>query len=375
MRAREILGRRFLIEADLSKGAKFVLNDKKVVANVADMLRTDQTVPPTLRTSFRRMKDIDVATWFVEQLDDLERKGVGGVIFSRDGKNHFWIARTYGNGGSIWEDIKGEYPEAMRDYMILKNRNLLDPKHNDVQKFKGVKDLHRYMVVHYEQMLTDLRKDAELAAFIKNKRSVRVVDNDDYSIYLLQNRGAACAFGKGATYCTANSREDYNWKSYSAKAAIFGLVPKQPKPITGISAYDQAKMNGVPEKYQFDAGSGSLHDVLDRPADPTDFKERFPYFFTDLIKGLKEHKKEIEEPEEEPGIDKLKYNVDKEIALIRTNLSRYITDKVRPKPKADGEEPESPEAGPVTTPVANVANTEPVEEPIVPHQVPRNFAQ
>jgi len=367
MRALEILGKSFLLEADLTKGAKFVLNDKKVVANVADMLRMDNTLPQAQRIKFRRLPDMEVATWFVQQLDNMEKQGLGGVIFSRDGKNHFWIAKSYGNGGELWEDIEGEYPEAMRDYTILKNRNMLDPKHSDIQKFRGVKELHRYMVVHYEEMLKDLRKDAELASLIKNKRSVQIVDNDDYGIWLLQNRGAACAFGKGATYCTANSRTDVNWKSYSAAASIFGMVPKIQAEISGASENPEhsraGALTGLKEKFQFDAGSRSFKDPLDKQVSPTLIHERFPYLWTDLVKGIKEHKAEIEEPEIEAGVDKLKYNIDKEIGLLKTNLAQYWTDKVRPKPKPEGEEGETLEIVPDTVP-----STEP--EILLPPQQP-----
>lgn len=349
MRAREII----LLE-NLTKGAKNVLADKKLVAGIAAAVRDDHTAPKEIRKD-RKKSDLDIATWFLTELDKLDAQGLGGVISVRDGKNHMWIARGYANGSDIWEDIAGEYPEAIRDFTVLRNRNLLDDRHKEITKYRGVKDLHRYMVVHYENMLKDLRKDAELNAIIKNKRSILVVDEPEYKIWLLQNRGAACAFGKGATYCTANSRDPSMWNSYSVRSAIFGMVPTEKKTYTGTSALTGAKEHDLPEKFQFDAGTSQFKNPLDRQVNYEEIQQRFPYLWADLSKGLKDHKAEIEEPEKEDGVEKRVYNVDDEIKKLKTGLANYWTDKKRPKPK-DAEEPdtapETPAAPPAEPPKA-----------------------
>jgi hypothetical protein len=342
MKAREIL----LLE-NQTKGARNVLNDKRLVAGIAAAIRDDHTAPREIRKD-RTKSDLDLATWFVDQLDSLDSRGLGGVVSVRDGKNHMWIAKGYAAGNDIWEDIAGEYPEAIRDFMILKNRNMLDERHSDLMKFRGVKDLHRYMVVHYEKLLGDLRKDAELSSIIKNKRAVLVVDQPEYKIWLLQNRGAACAFGKGATYCTANSRDSTMWNSYSSKSAIFGMVPTEKKTYSG-SALPGGKYQDLPEKFQFDAGSHSFRNPLDHQMNSEEIKERFPYLLSDLIKGLNDNREDIEDPKAQEGVETKVYNVADEIRKLKTGLATFWTNEQRPKAKEPTSEPtEEPKTTPTT---------------------------
>lgn len=336
-----------------TSGARNVLANKQLVSRIADHIRFDRTVPANIRRD-RTKTDLDLATWFVNELDRIEAAGVHGVVSVRDGKNHMWIAKCYANGNDLWEDITGEYPETIRDFMLLKNRNLLDPNHKEITQYNGVKNLHRYLVTHYSDMLEDLRKDAVLNAIIKNKRSTLIVDNPDYKIWLLQNRGAACAFGKGATFCTASSTDPGNWERYSRAGAIFGMVPSEQRSYTGTDAFGKPQKE-LPEKFQFDAPSHQFKNPLDKQVSAEDIKERFPYLYTDLVAGLRAHKNEIENPKEETGIEKKVYDVDKEIEKLTTNLAQYWTDKKRPaKKETPAEEPPVPGETPPTPPAAQV---------------------
>jgi len=310
-----------------TSGAKNVLANKQLVSRIADHIRFDRTVPTNIRRD-RTKTDLDLATWFVNELDKIDAAGVHGVISVRDGKNHMWLAKCYANGNDLWEDITGEYPETIRDFMLLRNRNLLDANHKELTQYNGVKNLHRYLVTHYDNILKDLRKDAVLNAIIKNKRSILVVDNPDYKIWLLQNRGAACAFGKGATFCTASSTDPGNWERYSKAGAIFGMVPAEQRSYTGTDAFGKPQKE-LPEKFQFDAASYQFKNPLDMQVSAEQIKERFPYLYTDLVAGLRAHKNEIEAPREESGIEKKVYDVEAEIQKLN-KLSSYWTDKKRP---------------------------------------------
>jgi len=339
MKIKDLFESRQLLTENFSRGAQNVLKNKNLVMGIANQLRDDHTIDPKLSRQFRRMSDEECATWFVEQLDRMERAGIDGTVYGRDGQHHMWVANNYSKGGDLWEDIEGELPEAMRDYTILKNRNLLDDRHADYQLFKGVKELHRYMVQHYSRVLDEVRKDAAKAALIKNRRSILVVDNEDYRIYMLQNRAAAIAFGKGATFCTASTTTDQWWKSYSSRGPIFGLQPKtEPKPnTTGMAALGDT----IVEKYQFDGGSGSFMNNMDRREDAEGIKERFPYLWYDLQNGIKQNSSEIEKPDDEPGVEKVSYNVQKAIDGLKNGLRQYWTEEKRPavKPAAEPEVP------------------------------------
>lgn len=339
----ELFHRPLLLEdgPPLTKGAKNILADKGLIAKIADQLKDDFTVPSADRKVFRKQSDEQIAEWFVRKLDAMERRGVGGVIYGRDGQFHLWAAINYGNGTDSWEDVEGIMPGSLRDFVILKNRNLLDARHSDIQKFKGVGVLSRYIMHHYNDELKDIRKDAELAYLMKGARSVKLADNEDYRLYLLQNRGAACAFGKGATWCTANSHTDYNWKRYSGQnpdtkgAAVIGLVVKPEK----RAAHPDVK---IEEKYQFDAGEwGSFKDPGNRDVSPRLINEVFPYLLSDLIKGLQNNQMAIENPRGPNDPDNLElvpYDVAEEIEKLKTKLSHYWTDQVRPVKKEKPEE-------------------------------------
>ena len=337
---------------NLTKGSANVLANKGLVANVAAALRDDFSVPSQLQVKFRKAPDLEVTTWFLEQLDRIERQGYEGIVFGRNGQYNMWIATTYAAGNDIWEDIEGEMGPALRDFTILKNRNMLDPRHADVGKYKGVKALHRYMVQHYATALQDVRQTAAMAALLKSARSVLLADTPEYKLYYLQNRPAAIAWGKGATFCTANSNSDYNFKAYSSKAPLLGLLPKaDPKPDT------TGRLGGktFQEKFQFDASndprSANFRDNLDQQVDPRLIRERFPYLWDDLERGWTNNTNEIEEPTEEEGVQKLQYNARNELQKLHRNLAPYWTNEKRPVEKPPAETPQD-QIAPPTAPQA-----------------------
>jgi hypothetical protein len=340
---RELFERKFFLAENVSAGSQNVLSNKKLVESIAGALRSDFSVPMELKIKFRRMKDEDVAKWFCEQLDRIERQGYDGVVFGRNGQFNLWIANNYAQGADIWEDIEGEMGPALRDFVILKNRNMLEQGHNDVQRYKGVKALHRYMVQHYADALAEVRQTAAMASMLKSARSVLLADTPEYKLYYLQNRPAAVAWGKGATFCTANSNSDHNFKAYSKKAPLFGLLPKgEPKQDTS------GRLGGktFQEKFQFDASdhaaSANFRNNLDHQVPPKEIQERFPYLWDDLSKGISANASEFAEPSEEPGVQKLQYDPNKELDKLRQNLSSYWTKEKRPveePPSIEGDTP------------------------------------
>jgi hypothetical protein len=345
----ELFHRSFLLEdgPPLTKGAKNVLANETLVDNIAKHLKADWSVSREDKNTFRRKSDKEIAEWFVRKLDEMERQGVGGVIYGREGQYHLWAAINYADFKDTWEDIQGIMPGALRDFTILKNRSLLQSAHIDIQEFKGPSVLARYMLHHYQETLTKIRKDAELAALTKDARSVKLVDNEDYRLYLAQNRGAACKFGKGATWCTANSHSDTNWKRYSGQergtvgGAIIVLITNPEK----SNQYQDLKID---KKYQFDGGEyGSFKDPENRDASSSVIKQAFPYLWDDLQKGLRANKQEIESPprsEKDPDIlELIAYDVEEEIRKLESKLSRYWTDKVRPTGKQSTDDKEEPD--------------------------------
>ena len=335
-------------EVALTKGSQRVMNDKKLVAALADAVRDDAqsnpaAFPPGSKRNFQNAEDEAVARWFLENIDRIEREGYEGVVYSRDGVNSDWIVRRYIAGSHSWEDLTGVMNMNLNDWYQLKNRNMLDANHKDLPKFNSVRDVGYYMTTHYKAQLEKVRDAAKNAARNKMAKSLKLVDNDDYRIYTTLNRAAGCALGLGTQWCTANSNYGGHFHSYSSRAMLFQIFP-----YTGETDEDGKKVLADNEKYQFDAGGPNFMDITDRPVRPEVVREKFPYLFSDLSKALQTNKAKMEKGFEELSNDPTlqgedfkikKYEIDDEIQKLHKFVDRgYMTDEVRPS-KTSAEEP------------------------------------
>jgi hypothetical protein len=352
----------FLIEdAALTKGSQRVMNDKKLVAALADAVRDDAqsnppAFPPGSKNNFKKASDEAVAHWFLENIDRIEREGYDDVIYSRDGVNSDWIVRRYIAGSHSWEDLTGVMNMNLNDWYQLKNRNMLDANHKDLPKFNSVRDLGYYMTTHYKNQLDSVRDAAKNAARNKKQKNVKLVDNKDYRIYTTLNRAAGCALGLGTQWCTANSKYDGHFHSYSKNAMLFQMFP-----YTDKKSEDGKPLLSEDEKYQFDAGGPNFMDATDRPANAENIRTRYPYIFSDLTKALHANKSKFEKTFAELSADpsmqepdfKIKtYEIDEEIQKLHKFLGKYFTEEERPSKSADAAVGDIPQVGdaPATSP-------------------------
>ena len=343
----------------LTKGSQRALNDKNLVLNLADAIRDDArshpaAFPPGFNRTSQKAPDQQLAEWFLENIDKIEREGYDGIIYSRDGVNSEWIARRYIAGSHNWEDLTGVMNMNLCDWYLLKNRNMLDPNHKDLPKFNSVRDVGYYMTTHYKDKLEKLRDASKNAARNKMAKSIKLIDNDDYRVYTTLNRAAGCALGLGTQWCTANSASGMHYRSYSNRAMLFQLFPyvkekdKEGK-LTNVKDEDGKKELDQNEKYQFDAGGPNFMDVTDRPASAKVVSEKFPFLFTDLASALKEKKPQMEKAfadlSQDPTLQaddfKIKtYEIDDEIEKLHEFVDRgYFTNQVRKKEKPADELP------------------------------------
>lgn len=345
--------------AALTKGSQRVMNDKNMVANLADAIRDDArshpiAFPPGSARTFQKTPDEQLAQWFLENLDKIEKEGYEGTVYSRDGVNSEWIVRRYIAGSHSWEDITGVMNMNLRDWYLLKNRNELDINHKDLPKFNSVRDVGYYMTTHYKDKLEKYRDAAKNAARNKMAKSVKLIDNDDYRVYTTLNRAAGCLLGLGTRWCTANSNYGENFHSYSNRAMLFQLFPyakETDKDGNQVIKKDEEgkKLLDPNEKYQFDAGGPSFMNVTDSPVSAKTVSTKFPYLFTDLVKALKDNKGKMEqafkELSQDPSLQgkdyKIKtYEIGDEIRKLHKFVDRgYFTDKVRPRSVSSHEAP------------------------------------
>lgn len=339
------------LNENLSKGSSTVLTNKKLVAAVADALRDDAMMSPNFffgqAKAVQKMDDETATKWFLEQIDKMEQQGYQGVVFSRDGRNNLWIAQNYAALRDTWEDITGKMQSVLFDFYLLKNRDMLDPNHVDIMKFKSIRELGMHMVTHYSNQLEQLRRDKINEAKFKLARAAKIVGNDEYDIYVVLNRLGAQKLARGALWCTGMTNTDVHFKSYSSRAMLFNLFPKQTDQVELTK--DGKKITGQ-EKYQFDAGGPYFMDIADRPVNKELMKEKFPYLYDDLVNGLSASKAKLEElmdgMSDDPTLNAdsdsktLNYDVDAEIQKLGKFLqSGHMQDTPRPPPEA--QEPEA----------------------------------
>ena len=328
-----------LESVSLTKGSQRVLNDKKLVPELADAVRDDaqsnpSAFPSGAKKNFQKATDEDVARWFLENIDTIEREGYEGNIYSRDGVNNDWIVRRYIASSHSWEDLTGVMNMNLNDWYLLKNRGLLDDNHKDIPKFKSVRDIGYYMTTHYKDELEKARDAVRNANRNKMAKSLKLVDNDDYRIYTTLNRAAGCLLGLGTQWCTANSNSGTYFHRYSNNAMLFQLFP-----YTSEKDENGKKIMHANEKYQFDAGGPNFMDVTDTRVPARVVLAKFPYLYADLTDALNKNKSKIEkyinEMKADPSLQgddyRVKdYNVSEEIKKLGVFISNgYMQDTPR----------------------------------------------
>ena len=285
----------------LTKGSRNVLANKNLVASVAAALRDDIAGSPGefggKARELSKATDENLVIWFLSELDRMEKEGYEGIISTRDGVNNLWIAQRYAAYNDSWEDITGKLQPAMRNFYILKNRTevnpttgvaapILEPKHAEINRYRGVKDLNGYLVTHYADKLASLLAVALEAAQRKQAKSIKLIDNDDYTIYCPLNRAAATMLGKGSGWCTSMSHTDAHYHSYADQAMLYVLLPKSPENVKIQNATGSKTFEGL-ERYQFGPDRfTSFKNLADGQVNARMIRERFPYLYSDITTQL-----------------------------------------------------------------------------------------
>lgn len=333
-----------LIRLEESKGGDRVLANKKMVSDLAASIRDDALTNPSsfpldFRRSLKRADDQNLAKWFVDQLDQIESQGYEGMQYSRDGVNHEWVARRYIAGSHNWEDVQGTMGMNLAKWYYLKNRDLLDKNHQELWKFNSIRDIGYYMTRHYEQALQDYVAALRAAADKKVSKAIKLVDNDDYRIYMILNRAAACSYGLGSNWCTANSTFSGHYHNYADQGALYQMYPKNAEQVSKEKFGKQIEGS---ERYQFGPDAAfNFMDIADDRVPAEQIAERFPYLYHDLTSAMRSKSAElqayIDKLAQDPTLqdeDKTKikhYVIADEINKLNGFLNRrYMTREPRP---------------------------------------------
>ena len=392
----------FLMEAvALTPGSTKVLNNKDLVSKLANELRSDSRFnpsifPPNSYKTFKSAPDEEVARWFLEQLDKIEREGYDNILYYKNKaysnpQTVDWVVRNYINGTHAWEDIVGKLSMVLCDWILLKSRvkgtfdppeedggepvlrtsDVLDPAHQQLSSFRGIHNLAFYLIHHYGDITAAMRAKSKNVARDKLARNIKLVDNDDYKVFSSLNRAANCKLGLGTVWCTTNSNEDVTLFDYYAnQSMLFQVFPKDAKHVDIQSG--SRRIVGS-EKYQFGADKDfSFKNIGDLDPNRAEIKARFPYLITDIIKALTENKAKIEEVFDKLEADDelqskvfgktKRYDIDKEIKKLKSFVANgKLDDKVRP--------PEKAKAAPAAPAAPTVE--QPAEQPPAPPDQPQ----
>lgn len=348
----------FLFEdVALSKGCQRIYNNASTVKSIAQTLKDEAefhpgSFPSGIAKKILKAPDERAAHWFLEQLDIIEKRGYEGTVYSRDGADADWITRTFITGASNFEDILGNLNMILRDWYLLKNRNMLEPQHAELSRFRSITQLGAIITQHYGDQIEEIRTKAAKTAEQKSAKSMLLVDNDDYKIYIPFNRKASCLLGDKAKWCTANSEYDTHFHSYANRAMLFIVMPYyvdaetgkktlKPQEVEITQGPRKGSFTRTNEKFQFDSASGDFMDITNQNVNPKIIAEKFPYLYSDVERALKAKKPEIEEAlkamSEDPTLQNAdtktkNYDISKQIADLEVFRKKgHFTDKIRPK--------------------------------------------
>ena len=355
----------------LTKGSQRIMNDKKLVKTLAATVRDDadfhpHSFPAGMDRKFSKAPDEEVAHWFLQSLDDIERRGYEGNVYSRDGVNSDWIVKTYLAGTSNWEDVVGNLNMVLNSWYLLKNRNQLEPQHKELSQFKSINQLNSTIQHHYGPALKAAADAAKKNALRKTSKTIPLVDNDDYKIQVPLNRIGSMLIADGAGWCTANAEYAGHWNHYANRAMLFVVLPYEQDEETGEKTFVSKEVTvrqgaragqklETIDKFQFDTGSGDFMDIGNAPVNPPSIiATKWPYLYDDIVTALRTKKGQIEgafealskDPALQSDDQKIKvYDVDKQIKDLDIFVNKgYLTKKKRPSQQemdnAAGEQPQ-----------------------------------
>jgi hypothetical protein len=313
--------------------ASKAVGDPRVEKMIALAVRHDHTFPASARAKLGpKASDKDIAKLWGDTIDNgLANSDLGDL--SRDGKFDQWLIRLYMNHINDYEDISGEGIPALGQWKALSIRNLLEPRHQDFNRFRSLQDL--YTVVRSRPYQDILRKIADAERIVKMKRDkkdVVLVNNERFYCIIPLNYGSCYTFnneeGVQASFCTGSSSGELWFKRYSTQGPI-------------ISVIDKENMNHADGKWQIHSASNQFVDAhqtnkYNPKTNAKEFGELFPGLMYQIVDSLKSHAKEIEDAAKEyvPDAD---WNVGQEIALLRNRFPGSFT-------KAESEGDDSGEA-------------------------------
>jgi hypothetical protein len=297
-----------LFEANIAAKIK----DPKIIKMIRIAMTHDGTLPKAAIAKLGTKPTDEQTLQLWSNLLDQTLSNTRYGNLSTDGKMDDWITRLYMNGQADFEDINGEGGDALGAWKALSVRGKLDPKYQDLNKFKSIRQVQN--IINKPEYREELRRIADAEVIEKHKRErkeVVLVDNDRFLVVMPMNYGACYTFnnseGYQANFCTGSSSGLRWFQNYAPDGPV-------------ISVMDKKNVNDVEGKWQLHAQTRQIVDADQNRRHDTNWNdERFSKLFPGLMKaivaGMASHADEIKKSSED--LRKGGYDVNKDIEDIK----------------------------------------------------------
>lgn len=160
-----------------------------------------------------------------------------------------------------------------KDIMKFRSVQEVDDYLNDEDNYNELSDRQKLRQTQNAVRKTDTTKDAKL-----------VYSDSDFDIYVPKTYEASCKLGRGSSWCTASTQNDYYFDYYTRNGNLYILISK----------HDPEN-----QKYQFHFQSDSFMDIDDRSINIVEFMEQYPNVKKFFVKETKEIVGELGEEKQE----------------------------------------------------------------------------
>jgi hypothetical protein len=305
-----------------------IKKDPRASKLISIAFRQDHTIPKNVLAKLGpKPSDDDIVEEFGRLVDSaLSNTNYGDI--SKDGKFDDWIARQYMNGFLEYEDISGEAGDALGAWKALSIRGLLQPEHQDFNRFRDLSYIQKLVRLSaYSSLLQKIADAEKIEKAKRDAKSVTLIDNDRFYVAIPMNYGACYVFnnaeGYQASFCTGGS-SGLNWfNRYADEGPI-------------ITVFDKTNIDDINGKWQIHAPTQQCVNArqTNRYNGPQQFGELFPGLMIDIAAAMKNKAEEIHKASKiVPNLPQ-GYDVGKSIDQLHSNLSKAFTPVIDPKQAA-----------------------------------------
>jgi hypothetical protein len=261
--------------------------DPRVSKLLGIAFKQDRTIPHnTLAKLGPKPDDKSIVLALGDLIDQAFSSTDFGDI-SKDGKFDDYVLRQYMNGELDYEDISGEAADALGKWKALSKRGMLQPEHQDFNRFKNIARIQALMAGQpYREMLAQIADQEKLEKMKRDAKSITLIDNDRYFVAIPMNYGACYMFnnaqGTQASFCTGGSSGAQWFLRYADEGPI-------------ITVFDKENMDDINGKWQIHAPTNQIVNArqTNRYGGDEQFGQLFPGLMVEIVKAITSKAEEI----------------------------------------------------------------------------------